>query len=544
MMAPSRKLFVITACFFITTAVLFTRLEIISPKYDLRPNPANQGHWGPLIEVGLVPVAAAVLPRSGQVLLWSADQGDVFQGKTSDPDTTLTALYDPKTTKVTEPVLSNLQHGMFCPGISMDFEGHLMVTGGKTAARTSRYSEVSHVWTSGTNLTIGRGYHSQATLSNGNTFTIGGSWSGGVGGDNAELKDGEIFDVEKNVWVKLPRCKVKAILTDGNVLGAFESDNHAWLFAWKNSSVFQAGPSRAMNWLNTHGAGNTISAGSRASDADSMNGNAVMYDASQGKILTLGGAPSYKLSYATNAAHLITLGAAYALPKVEELRQMHYPRAYANSVVLPTGDVFVNGGVSYAMQWEDKNATLVPELWSPQTRRFTKLARMKIPRAYHSIAVLLPDATVLTGGGGLCYITCEDETVNHLDLQIFTPPYLFKRNGRGLAVRPKIVFANASVAVGQRLVVTTDVVVKDFSLVRFGSATHSINTDQRRIALSPVLLLNDSGNDREWNYEVWVPDDAGVALPGYWMLFAMDGAKVPSVGRTIHIVRSQIKGRC
>ena len=535
-MAPSKKLFAITACFFITTSILFTRSEITNSKWNPRPNPAKQGHWGPLIKLGLVPVAAAVLPHSGQVLLWSADQGDVFQGKTGDPDTTLTALYDPKTTKVTEPVLSNLQHGMFCPGMSMDYEGRLMVTGGKTAARTSRYSEVSRVWMSGTNLTIGRGYHSQTTLSTGNTFTIGGSWSGGVGGENAELKNGEMFDVEKNAWVKLPGCKVGAMLTDGKVLGAFESDNHAWLFAWKNGSVFQAGPARAMNWFNTHGAGDTISARSRALDADSMNGNAVMYDASQGKILTLGGAPSYKLSHATNAAHLITLGAAYALPKVEELRQMYYPRAYANSVVLPTGDVFVSGGVSYAMQWEEKNATLVPELWSPQTRRYTKLARMEIPRAYHSIAVLLPDATVLTGGGGLCYITCEDETVNHMDLQIFTPPYLFKRNGRGLAVRPKIMFANASVAVGKRLVVTTDVVVNNISLVRFGSATHSINTDQRRIALSPILLLSDNGNDEEWTYEVWVPDNTGVALPGYWMLFAMDGEEVPSVGRTVHIM--------
>lgn len=535
-MAPSKKFFAITACFFITTLVLFTQLEITNSRFDPRSNPATQGHWGPLIKLGLVPVAAAVLPHSGQVLLWSADRGDVFQGTASDPDTTLTALYDPKSTKVTAPVRSNLQHGMFCPGMSMDFEGHLMVTGGKTAARTSRYSEVHHVWTSEANLTMGRGYHSQTTLSTGNTFTIGGSWSGGIGGENAELKDGELFDAVKNEWVKLPGCKVQAMLTEGKVLGAFESDNHAWLFAWKNSSVFQTGPSRAMNWFNTHGEGETISAGYRASDEDSMNGNAVMYDAAQGKILTLGGAPSYKLSYSTSAAHLITLGDAYEFPQVEELQPMHYPRAYANSVVLPTGDVFVSGGVSYAMQWEDKNATLVPELWSRHTRQFTKLARMKIPRAYHSVAVLLPDATVLTGGGGLCYITCEDKTVNHMDLQIFTPPYLFKRNGRGLAVRPKIVFADAAVRLGEKLVVTTNVVVKDFSLVRFGSATHSINTDQRRIALSPVLQADDSGNVHGWTYEVWVPAEVGVALPGYWMLFAMDSEGVPSVGHTVHIV--------
>ncbi|KAH7382528.1 putative galactose oxidase precursor [Phaeosphaeria sp. MPI-PUGE-AT-0046c] len=529
-MALSKKFFGVTACFLIITLVLYTQLEFSNDNYGPKLNPSERGHWGPLIGVGLVPVAAAVLPHSSQVLLWSADQGDVFQGKSSDPDTTLTALYDIKTNKVMAPMLSNLQHGMFCPGMSMDFNGTLMVTGGKTAARTSRYSDVSRVWASGINLTAGRGYHSQTTLSDGNTFTIGGSWSGGIGGDNADMKDGELFDVKKNEWLKLPGCKVEAMLTDGD---AFESDNHAWLFAWKNSSVFQAGPSRAMNWFDTNGAGKIVSAGPRASDDNAMNGNAVMYE--QGKILTLGGAPHYSLSQATDAVHLITLGTTYALPEVETLQQMHYQRVYANSVVLPTGDVFVSGGVSYAMQWQEKNATYVPELWSPQSRKFTKLARMNISRSYHSFAVLLPDATVLTGGGGLCYIECEDDTVNHMDLQIFTPPYLFKRNGRGLAIRPKIVFADASVAVGRRVLITTDVMVKDISMVRFGTATHSINTDQRRIALNPTLL-SDSGVVRGWTYEVWVPDDAGVALPGYWMLFAVDDEGVPSVGHTVHIV--------
>lgn len=302
-MAYSTKFFVVIAFFLITTLFLFTQLDIRNARYGLQMNPAERGHWSPLIKLGLVPVAAAVLPHSSQVLLWSADQGDVFEGKSSDPDTTLTALYDPRTSKVTAPVLSHLQHGMFCPGMSLDFEGGLMVTGGKTAARTSRYIEASQVWTSGTNLTIGRGYHSQTTLSDGRTFTIGGSWSGGVGGDNVEMKNGELFDGEKNQWSKLPGCKVDAMLTNGD---PFESDNHAWLFAWKNSSVFQAGPSRAMNWFNTHGAGDTFSAGPRALDNDAMNGNAVMYD--QGKILILGGAATYKLSHATNAAHLITLG--------------------------------------------------------------------------------------------------------------------------------------------------------------------------------------------------------------------------------------------
>ena len=48
-----------------------------------------------------------------------------------------------------------------------------------------------------------------------------------------------------------------------------------------------------MNWYGTDGTGSQSAAGSRASDTDSMCGNAIMYDAVAGSILTLGGAPNY-----------------------------------------------------------------------------------------------------------------------------------------------------------------------------------------------------------------------------------------------------------
>jgi len=60
----------------------------------------------------------------------------------------------------------------------------------------------------------------------------------------------------------------------------------------------QAGPSARMNWFSANGSGSTVPAGARGSDADAMNGNAVMYDAVAGKILTVGGAPSYQVTVA------------------------------------------------------------------------------------------------------------------------------------------------------------------------------------------------------------------------------------------------------
>ncbi len=49
-----------------------------------------------------------------------------------------------------------------------------------------------------------------------------------------------------------------------------------------------------MNWYDTNGNGSYHPAGTRTGDGDAMNGNAVMFDAVQGLILTLGGAPNYQ----------------------------------------------------------------------------------------------------------------------------------------------------------------------------------------------------------------------------------------------------------
>lgn len=347
------------------------------------------------------------------------------------------------------------------------------------------------------------------------------------------LKNGEIFDPALNNWAELPGCKVEPILTQG-IRGGFESDNHAWLFAWNNASVFQAGPSKNMNWFGAQGEGTFKPAGTRAHDGDSMNGNAVMYDAVHGKILTLGGASSYSTSYASSAAHIITLGAEYELPQVQEIGPMHKQRVYANSVVLPTGDVFINGGATYAMQWTDKNSTWYPEIWSPSTQRFTVMARSPTPRNYHSIAILLPDATVLTGGGGLCWNGCEDDTANHLDVQIFTPPYLYESGGR-LAARPKILEVPESVRHGEHITATTDTQVYEFTMIRYSSVTHSINTDQRRVPLKSKLIKGPDSNGSGWQYQVEIPEGTGIVTPGYWMLFALDKKGVPSLARTLRI---------
>lgn len=481
--------------------------------------PANGiGLWGPTIDFPIVPVAAALEPISGKVLVWSSYLKDAF---TNGPNTyTLTSTFDPATGTITQRNVTNVNHDMFCPGISLGPGGRVIVTGGNTAPPTSLYDPISNSWISGHNMVVPRGYQASATTSDGRIFTIGGSFSGG----DTFLKNGEIYDPAANTWTMMPNTHVAPMLTKDSG-GAFRSDNHAWLFGWKHGTVFQGGPSSAMNWYTPTGLGGTAPAGLRGNDPDAMCGNAIMYDAVHGKILTVGGSPNYGGSAASNAGHIITIGAPNTTAQVVQAGNgMWFSRTFHTSAVLPDGTVFITGGQSIGQLFQDTNAQLTPELYNPTTNRFIKQQPNSIVRVYHHISLLLPDATVLNGGGGLCG-TCS---TNHFDAQIFTPQYLLTSTGQR-ATRPSITSISASsIVIGGKITFKTNASVTGASLIRYGSSTHSVNTDQRRI---PLTLSTTATN----TYTFTVPSDPGIAIPGYWMLFALNSAGVPSVAKTLKI---------
>lgn len=487
-----------------------------------KPPAKGIGQWGPTIDFPVVPVAGAVEPTSGKVLVWSAYAYDQFGN--SPGGYTLSAEWDPKTGVVSQRTVSNTDHDMFCPGISMDGDGQIVVTGGNDAERTTLYDSASNSWISGPNMKVSRGYQSSATTSSDRVFTIGGSWSGGV-----SKKNGEIYDPASKSWKMLPGADVTPMLT-ADKQGLYRADNHAWLFGWRNGSVFQAGPSTAMNWYYTDGNGSVKPAGqrksSRGTDPDAMCGNAVMFDAVKGKVLTFGGAPSYQDTDATTNAHIITIGTPGSDAQVVFASNgLYHARTFHTSVVLPDGSVFLTGGQSHGVPFADSTPQLTPELYVPGQDRFFQQQPNSIVRVYHSMSLLLPDGRVFNGGGGLCG-TCA---TNHFDAQIFTPAYLYDGNG-DLAKRPVIEsVSTSSVKVGGKLTVKTDLGVASASLVRYGTATHTVNTDQRRV---PLTLSGRGANE----YDVVVPGDPGVALPGYWMLFVMNQDGVPSVAKTIKVV--------
>jgi galactose oxidase len=465
------------------------------------------GSWGPTINFPIVPVAAAVLPGN-KLLTWSAYSPVAYGGSRGY---TQTSIMDLSTGAVSPATVVNTGHDMFCPGTSVLADGRIMISGGSNGSKTTIYNPTTNTWTSGPDMVMDRGYQSNVTTSTGEVFTIGGSWSGEIGG-----KTGEVWSAAGG-WRTLSNVPVDDILT-ADPKGEYRSDNHAWLFAASGGRVFQAGPSRQMNWISTTGNGSITSAGLRADSPDAMNANAVMYDV--GKILTVGGATAYDKAPATARAYTIDINNAATVARTAD---MAVTRSFASGVAMPDGQVLVVGGQGTPVVFTDTDARMSPEMWNPATGKWTTLAPMAIPRTYHSVATLLADGRVFVGGGGLC----NNCTTNHPDGEIFTPPYLLNPDGSE-RTRPTIAAAPAAASAGSTISVTTGTPISNFSLMRMSTVTHTVNTDQRRIPVSASAVAGNTATLK-------LPADRGVLVPGTYMLFAMDGNGVPSVASTILI---------
>jgi hypothetical protein len=110
-----------------------------------------------------------------------------------------------------------------------------------------------------------------------------------------------------------------------------------------------------------------------------------MYD--RGKVLVIQG---YQNASVINIRNGIN-------PTSQPTGSLREPRYWANTVALPNGEILMVGGAS-VLQLEEY-AVKYAEIWSPLTGQWRVAASAEKSRLYHSTALLLPDATVLVGGG-------------------------------------------------------------------------------------------------------------------------------------------------
>lgn len=206
-------------------------------------------------------------------------------------------------------------------------------------------------------------------------------------------------------------------------------------------------------------------------------------------------------------------------PAWRQTPSMAYPRSFLNLTTLPDGSVLATGGETDKNGGNVANAVYAAELWSPQTQTWSTMASMHTPREYHGTALLLPDGRVLVSGMGADFGQVPDQK----SAEFYSPPYLFKGS------RPAITQSPAHIAYGSNFFVGTPdgATIASVTLIRTGAVTHSFDQNERSV---PLSFTQTSGG-----LTVTAPANANLAPPGYYMLFIVNSAGVPSIAPFVQV---------
>ncbi len=206
-------------------------------------------------------------------------------------------------------------------------------------------------------------------------------------------------------------------------------------------------------------------------------------------------------------------------------------RTYSNSVILPTGQICIVGGMATV---EPEDPVLQAEIYTPDIDWATNsygpgngtwsldASNAINARNYHSTALLLPNGKIWVGGGNVNGSSGNPATVGIRKIELYEPPYVAVANRIAMPTAPSLVQYN------QSFDVTIDRPATEISrvvLVRNSSVTHSTDNDQRMVALE---VVSRSGN----SIRVKSPPTGNVAPPGYYMLWVIDNAGNPAQAAT------------
>ncbi len=465
-------------------------------------NPHTQGAWSAVIPwTPHVPVTGALLP-DGRLLTFASNQRNAFP---SGPEFTYAAVWNPETGVFTE--VNRNGHDMFCGGVAMLPDGRLLVNGGRTCNRwSSIFDWRTTTWSAIQNMNDGRWYNTSLALASGEVFTATGT--------NGE-RTTELWNSATG-WRRFTGIDWQTILNEAG----FDQRWHPFLFLAPDGRIFHAGPTDRMNWINTTGNGSLTYANVNVPGTQfPKEGAWVMYN--EGRVLVSGGFTAPTNGTASKTAYTVDLRGTN--PVVASTASMANARAFGNSVMLPNGEVMVVGGNTTGTKFSDTGSVFPAEIWNPATGIWRTTASMSVGRNYHSIAFLLPDGRVWSGGGGLA----GNAAVDHPDAQIFTPSQLLNSDGTA-KVRPVITNTPERIGPGVQFTVKASPGVTRFTFIRLNSLTHSVSSDLRFLELPSVQTAPGT-------YELTSRTNLNVMTPGYWMLFALDSAGVHSKSKIIQV---------
>ena len=399
---------------------------------------------------------------------------------------------------------------LFCSAQSLMLNGDVLTSGGDLTVNGARnsannnttlFSPSSNTLTSNTAMTYARWYGTLLALPNAQLAIFGGRENVGALSPVMPASTPELYDPAQRTWTSL---------TGAASTAAFGGPNWFYprVFVAPGGSIFVLNDTNGkMFYLSTAGSG-------------SIKQSTLTAPAGNNALPTVPFTPGKVLSVRLNQ-DVVVVDYSTPTPVVTQTDPIDQARYWASGTVLADGRVLVTGGSAVANKLT--NVDYQAQIWDPATGHWTAGASASKPRLYHSNALLLTDATVLTAGGG------APGPVINLNAEIYYPPYLYAADGTP-APRPTILSTDlSSYDPGNTLNATvgpTDEIAR-LTLVRAGSATHANNADQRFIEL-PFMQTGQT-------LTATLPSDTTVVIPGYYMLFAINTAGVPSVAQVLSV---------
>ena len=434
------------------------------------------GQWSNVIGLRYQPTKTTLLP-TGKVLYWSWNESQSPQ------------IWDPATE--TDSPAAMVPYPIYGSGHSSLGNGNLLVSGGYVTdfvgqEHASVYNPFTNTWTQVADMNARRWYPTNTTLGNGEVLIASGYIDLTSGANTLP----QVWTAANNSWRDLPGAQ--------EVLPLYPRMHLA-----PNGMVFNSGANRTTRYLDTSGPGIWRTVAHTNADYHDY-GSSVLYDI--GKVLIAGGA-----NPPISTTEIIDLNSPS--PSWQLTAPMNNPRRHLNATLLPNGKVLITGGTSGAGFDNNNTPVHAAEMWDPVAKAWTVMASNAKYRGYNSASLLLPDARVISSGGD----------AGGANLEIYSPPYLFQ------GPRPTITTAPNAVTYGQSFTVNTPdaASISLVTLLRLGSVTHAFDMDQR--------ILRPAFSQATGALNITAPSDPNLCPPGYYMLFILNSAGVPSVAAIMRI---------
>jgi Domain of unknown function (DUF1929)/Glyoxal oxidase N-terminus/Kelch motif len=506
--------------------------------------PAEVGRWyepGPRATPFLLPdyaIHAALLP-TGKVILWGYP---ATPRRGQRPNVGNAWLWDPAAgygSSAFKRVAPPDAAAIYCSGESLLPNGNLFIAGGNLDLEVSKglkttftFNPFSETWHRQGDLGHGRWYPGQVVLPDGRVAILGGYTERGYSQNNTQLE----------VWPRrdLPAPSDSSLDAAGLPPERIASGDrytalYPHLFLTPAGKVLLAGPGNADSALLDLRTFTWAEIGVLPRRLDRIGGNAVLLPGGA-RVLQIGGYdyPTFVKRKVSRAASSTASVATDGRGGWKTASSQSVGRAYANTVLLPDGTMVTIGGgagrgtdAKGGTSWTDGRdpALRTVELYDPRTGKWRVGPRERRFRTYHSVALLLPDGSVLSAGDDVHEDQFRPNATWIGSAEIYRPPYLFK------GARPTISAAPAVVTAAQPFAVSTpDAASVDRAVLMAPSATtHGADMNQRAV---PLRIAGRA--DGQITFAT--PGNLNVVPPGYYMLFLVNAQGVPSVASWVRVL--------